>query len=333
MFSLTGAVAVWFSHPSVFILAGSAMAITIALICKKNIKSLMCFAAVFSFWLISFLLNYFLVLSKYQVIDGLIGFWADKHAFMPLIPHGLSDIMWLPRTLERALRNPVGIKQVIPAAILFCAGYITLYKSRRHFFFISIFTFILALAASGLKSFPFSQRLILYTAPLFIIPIACGINLLRERLWARNKIIFISILSILMFNPIVNAGLSLIHTPARVEIKPALKILEEKLLPSDVLYVARGACKTVKFYRENYKWPADIKFIEAKKKIENATEFREEMNRLMGNDRVWVMFTSFTAQGRFKGKETMTGCLDMLGDRMFSYEKKGVYLYMYDLKQ
>ena len=331
-FSFIGAVAVWFSHPAIFILAGAGMAIVISLISKKDFKCLLQFAAVFSLWVISFLLTYFLVLSKYEAGKGLQGFWENKHAFMPLVPHSLSDLAWLGKTLERALRNPVGIKLVVPAAMLFLAGYVVLYKRRKHYFFISIFTILFALIASGIKAFPFSERLILYTAPIFIIAVACGVDLLRGRLWPANKVIFVSIVFALMFHPVMSAASSLLRPAKYEEIKPALKMLEGEIQPSDVLYISRGTYKPFNFYKVNYKWPDDMKLVIAERGVNDAATFRSKVNKLKGNDRVWVMFTAHTGQERFKGRGTMLGCLDMLGDRLLSYEKEGIYLYLYDLK-
>lgn len=331
LYAVTGSLAIWFSHPAVFVLGGSGMAIASYAIKRKTFKQLLRFSPVFFFWLVSFALNYFLILKNYQSSDGLHDFWDNKQAFMPLIPSQSSDLLWLWKTLKRALQHPVGLTFLIPSALIFLAGTVMLYKRKKNYFYISAFVVFLALVASGLKAFPFSQRTILYTTPVFVIGIAEGIDLLRMRLWPSNKLILISIVFVLLFNPVLTAGRYLVKPITYEEIKPALQIIEAQSHSSDVLYIPIITQKAFRFYHDKYNLNPDMEIVMDKEKF-TGDFYKTAFDHFKGHDRVWLLFTHCAVQEWQQYKNIALSHLDLLGEQILSYEKNGAWLYLYDLK-
>ena len=84
---LTGALAPYFSLPSIFMLGGAGAALLLIFIEEKNWKEVYYLLITFSFWGFAFFLNYSLFLTKIADSASLQNYWSN--GFMPL-PHGPS---------------------------------------------------------------------------------------------------------------------------------------------------------------------------------------------------------------------------------------------------
>ena len=97
--SITGFLALIFSHPSVFLLA--AMGVTLILHHLRNRKNLINTFWTVSVWAVTFALLYFMLLRKQVTSEFLIEFWGNLLSYMPMPPW--RDLSWFPDALVRPL--------------------------------------------------------------------------------------------------------------------------------------------------------------------------------------------------------------------------------------
>jgi uncharacterized membrane protein len=208
---ISALVLIWFSHPIIFVCASIIIMELFTAIAQKK----PCIRA----WILSitiglsFCIQYFLTTIYMNRSVGLNAYW--KHAFWPLIPHSILDILWLPINLLRlgsyflGLRLTLISKQInqilsLPVyeqmMFLFNNGAIFLYiiffslfisiligvgiyryaKDSKTQFFLLILPLVLTLVASVLKKYPFEGRFLLYYFPYLTILVSGGLLFINE---------------------------------------------------------------------------------------------------------------------------------------------------------
>lgn len=103
----SGAIAIWFSLPSVFILASIATTSVVFLILKKQWKSWIFSLIIFSFWLLNFLYLYLTFLSRVGISAELKNMWIG--AFMPHPIFSWNSFWWLWDSVLDFFQYPMGI--------------------------------------------------------------------------------------------------------------------------------------------------------------------------------------------------------------------------------
>ncbi len=324
LLALVGVLAVWFSHPAVFVLSGVAAGVMLDKLLQRDYKGLLTYIPVFAAWSVSFAMVFFLIYRPYEAPEGVHGFWEKRYGFMPFPPKSISELMWLPKAFGQALSNPVGLTLVIPSAVVVWAGVYSLFKSKKSYFYMTVFIVLLGLAASGIRAMPFSQRLILYTVPFFLIALCQGLDAARRRLWPDNRLIFILIVSVLLYHPIKQAAVYIVRPITNQEIKPALELVEQQSLGTDVVFVFKGARKAYHFYDAIGAFKCDAKVVLWTEKFSVQT-FRKEFDKLRQYSRAWILITHCNPVDR----QLALSCMDSSAQRLKSHEKDGAWLYLY----
>lgn len=175
-----GVVATWFSHPSVFVLAGVATWLVGRAALHKQWADFAGFLILGLVWAASFLGCYLVSRSLLTENPVLWPFW--HFAFLPLPPRSLADLATVFRHLLNLFVNPVNtITPLGPfpsAAIgltLTAIGGISLAVRKPVVGWMLLAPVFLAMVASSLQSYPFHARVVLYLLPAFVILIAEGI--------------------------------------------------------------------------------------------------------------------------------------------------------------
>jgi hypothetical protein len=190
---LVGAIAVWFSHPAVFVLAGSAFVVAGDSIIRRDLrwKSV---AAAGMIWIASFGLLYFGVLrpSIEATSPGLFENWMP--GFMPLPPRSSHEIAWFYHSLTSHLTYTMGLTGPVKLAIVgvAVAGMVRMYRHFPSALALTISPVIFALIASGLQLYPFIGRVAVYTMPLMFLIFAAGVESVRVALgvWSTSASMF-----------------------------------------------------------------------------------------------------------------------------------------------
>jgi 4-amino-4-deoxy-L-arabinose transferase-like glycosyltransferase len=122
LLAITGAVVVWFSHPSVFVLAGVGTTLAVVALRKKDWARLRRLVTCYAIWVLSFAAFYLISLRNLSGNETLENSWERKGTFMPLPPQSLSDIGWFFSAFFRMFANPLGLPFPIAAGLVFIVG-------------------------------------------------------------------------------------------------------------------------------------------------------------------------------------------------------------------
>ena len=172
-----GAVAVWFSHPAAFVLAGVGAAL-----CARPVgwtPRLL----VGGVWAVSFALVYLLFTRHLGANRYLSDYWAG--VFWPLPPRSPGDLAWLVHHLVALFDTPAGFgtegfRSESLAALVAALALLTL--ARRPLALAIVLPVGAALAASALGKYPFAGRFMLFAVPGLMLAVGEGVAVTASRL-------------------------------------------------------------------------------------------------------------------------------------------------------
>ncbi|MDB5262061.1 MAG: hypothetical protein JWQ14_1342 [Adhaeribacter sp.] len=314
-----GAVIIWFSYASIFILAGMAGGLGLYYLLRKDWAAFAITGLMGIVWLLSFTINYFLFTNKYADSEWLVIWFRNEAAFMPLVPASLADLKWFGSTLYKALFYPLGLlwqanglhnrvlqllfKLPLLPLFFLATGLWAIFRQNRKFFWVLIFPLGLTLLASGLDIYPFYERLLVFLAPPLILFIAWGGDYLTRLLPDRHTRWRYILPLLLLAIPLASSAAQVINPHLFGGYKKAyhretLFYVNDRFKPGDVVYVYWNVQHTYRFYKEAY----NLKFnaIQGKDMRYSSSDtkayFRnleDDFDALRGKKRVWVIYNKF----------------------------------------
>ena len=335
-FSLIGAIAIWYSHPAIFILAGIGLTSAIFTLRQKQLDKIKPLSITFSSWLFSFILFYWLSLSKLTADSDLMTSWSKAFPSSPL------DIIWLLDALGKFFYRPLGFEAWMDglAIIAFVVGCLACWRRKKSTLLLLLSPILMTLAAAYLEKYPFRSRLVLFLTPFFILLIAEGVNYVLQRTrksqrqWVGIAGVFLTVL--LLWQPMVSAGSILIQPKWRSEIKPAISFIKTHQKPGDILYVYQRGIYQFLYYAEKYGYKEgdyilgvdDLDKYDGRGVSEQERKrYLNDLNNLRGNSRVWLLF-SHAAPSENK---LFLSYLEENGIKLAEVHSKGTSAYLYDL--
>ncbi|MEM3101502.1 MAG: hypothetical protein QXT99_09150 [Candidatus Nitrosotenuis sp.] len=358
-----GAIVVWFSHPSVFILLGVGITSGFSCLLKKEWPKLGRLLITFLIWISSFLVVYLIytrhLMFNFTLTNDRIVWMKDK-AFMPFPPTSLSDIQWFLDLPIRIFSFPVGLTFSGIATLTFIVGCISIFSEKKERFFILILPLIITMLASTLHKYVFSAEPILFLVPFILLFVAEGTEYIREKLNHTSKIIGIIFIGLLFLHPLSRSTYYVFKPISVEEIKPVLSHIKKNWQEGDILYVyymSQFAFKYYsKYYPQNYHFNEDEYIIGRAPRDWYATykrqefkgfwnpekpfsqpyteifkEYIEEMNKLKGLKRVWILFSSKVPRNNIVEENFFIYHLETIGRQLDFYRKPGASVYLYDL--
>jgi hypothetical protein len=323
--ALAGAAAVWLAHPAIFVLAACGLALVRR---PARPRDLLPLAGIGAAWLASFGLFYFLSLEGMAENRKRQRFWGD--AFMPMPPWTAEWAGWMKATTLQLFANPGGFDPIWLAIALFAVGCV--YAAWRDWRRAAILLgpILLCLAASALRKYPFSSRLLLFVVPLLILLAVKGIEALAERTGRAGPVLAAAAAVGLLLLPAVSAARHLIHPRTREEIKPVLAWVRDNRQPGDVVYLYYGAQYPMQYYATRYGFaPGD--YTSGKISRRNPERYLRDLDALAGNPRVWIVFSHPTTKRGLDEERYFLDHLDRLGTRVDELRVDGASGYLYDL--
>ncbi|MGA3066598.1 MAG: glycosyltransferase family 39 protein [Tepidisphaeraceae bacterium] len=334
---IVGAILIWFCHPILFVLGGAGLTLAWDHLRRKQWPLLKIDLAIGAAWLASFAINYFAISHAYTGSSYLTDYWDNQNAFAPLIPKTAQQWMWYPRTLRLALEFPVGIAPggnpkaawiLWVAAAGFVAGCLLMIRRQGRMLRVIAGTLLLALAASGLHKYPFGERLILFTAPLLIIPLALAIDALPSR---PLRLIAAALFFIY---PIYMQAKYAIHRPVLYDAKPAMAYVKTHWQTGDGLYLPWESAVLGGYYlhtQPDFAIPDahPIRRDDLPAAADRAQAYTQDIQPLLGRPRVWIVFSMDPLRERALYEQIMTEHGHLL-DR---YDYPGGAAELYDLRQ
>jgi hypothetical protein len=122
--TLAGLLALWFSHPALFVLAALGLALMITYLARRDFASLRITIGMGIVWILNIGLLYLLVLKDLSQNAYMRAYWQG--AFVPMPPW--SDPDWFLKNISETIRLQFGIPYLIPFVVaLMLVGWIALF--------------------------------------------------------------------------------------------------------------------------------------------------------------------------------------------------------------
>jgi hypothetical protein len=326
--ALAGAVAVWFSHPSVFVLGGIGTALLADAAWARDRSRFLAACAAVGTWLASFGACYVLFLKALSANSYLLEFWA--HHFLPLPPSKPGDLAWLVDHFFALFAYPGGlsggeVKIGGLAAILFVIGAWGMARERWPLAVAVVLPGALALLASSLHKYPFGGRLLLFLVPLLVLGVARGAWAVASALRPVQPMAAFALVGTLLAAPCLEAYQE-VRRPQRTEsITAVLDTVRAEWQPGDRMYLYYGAEPAFLFYTRNEPFPPEAVVVGTEPRKERL-EFRNQLVPFVGAPRVWLVFSHL-----HEGEEPrVLAYAEGLGRCLRAHKVPGATAYLFD---
>lgn len=220
-FALVGAVAVWFSHPVAFVLAGLGLVLIASAFAKGERKQglslmLMCLA-----WGASFVLVYAVSNEQLGHRGMMWVFWAFAFPPRPLTVIGSAG--WLIRSVLYLFANPLEIRTplgpTLSALLAFgfflagCASFVR--RGADQLFWMLVAPGLITLGVACFCLYPFHGRLLLFLVPALLLVIAEGVAWISDS--ADSRAVRVVLLGSLFLLPTIQATYHLFDPRQRMD--------------------------------------------------------------------------------------------------------------------
>jgi hypothetical protein len=222
--------------------------------------------------------------------------WAKKGTFMPVPPHSLADLEWIPRALVKMFSNPFGLPFPIVAATVFLIGLIALFlKNKRHLLML-VAPIALTMLASGAHKYPFGRRLLLFLIPSALLVLAAGLEFILEKKRPYSILVAGAIIALLLVRPAGGATNNMLHPHSRQDIRPIMAYVRDHRQAGDVVYVYHHQRESFQYYATKYGFHENeyVLGIDARDKSKSRVDwhaYETDLDQLRGRERVWLTFS------------------------------------------
>jgi len=294
--AVTGVVAVWFSFPIVFVMAGVGGAVLLACLRERTMPSLPGFVAVVAAWLVAFGCQYVFFAQHVAAMDDLTNYWREEGAFMPFPPWERSHggITWFTGSFFDYFHAVAGLhhsRNILQ--FIFLCGVAELVRRRALLRLGALLGPIgFALVASAMERYPFQGRLVLFTVPFALLICGAGMEALLERL--RRPVLCCALVGIALFSPSAYS-LPLLWRPAKVEeVRPLAAFLQREAGAQDVIFVFKDNSSFALYARLLGLRQTTVPFAEQ----DVAATLPRIAQELAGGRRCWLVISHVTAAER-----------------------------------
>jgi hypothetical protein len=332
LFSIVGAILIWFSHPAIFSLAGAG--ITLTLYCLKDRKgqhfAWLVLPAVF--WFGSFAVNYFFIINLDSPQNAnMVKAWSGSDAFMPMSQFSVEGLMWYPMKFFAMFRNPGGLSFYGLAAFCFLVGWTSIFSEKRYAWYMLTFSFLFTILASGVHKYPFQGRLILFLVPAMFIFIGHGVDRVIAMTQFSHRIVGVSLCALLVLLPAQKALFTLLF-PERLdieEVRPVMTYLRQNKQKDDRLYLYHSSEAAFQYYAKRIGLDAEYKRGVSSKL--NWDNYVKDLRDLQGKGRVWILFSHVHKTYGVDEEKFFVHILNGMGKQLESFMRTGASVYLYDL--
>ncbi|MCP4641560.1 MAG: hypothetical protein GY851_14045 [bacterium] len=327
VWALAGAVAVWASFAAPLALAGLGTPLIVAAAWRRDWRRLAWLSGVVCVWLISFAGCYVLTLRGVTTDNVVQGWWYGHH--MPFPPMSPSDVKWFIEHGLAMFAHPVGLTLTGLGAVLFLAGAADGVRRARLMIAVLLGPVMVTLAVSATELYPFTERFLLFVAPMVILLLAHG----AERMTAVRipQSARALVLALLLLQPALESMDDLLLPDTNQGVRPAMAKLASDYQDGDRIYVYAWAHPSFRYYvaKEGLEF-ADVTVGVSSRR--DWSYYLGEIEGLRGNGRVWFMFVPVAEFLGGKEEQFFLTHLDGTGSQVDALRTKWCSLYLYDLR-
>jgi len=301
-----------------------------------GLAAILCLASFYALFLIS---------TRYLVTTYLLQYW--RAGFMPMPPW--KDVTWMPTAWYVLLQRLLGLVFVestrtianyalaILATSLFMWGCISSLSKRWQLSLAIILPFILVLLASALQRYPFADRLMLFSIPILVMPIAEGTERARFALMksGARRAVYLVVIAFLVFKPIAVSWQRFYRPVIKTHFRPAIAYMSSHRLSLDTIYFGylhNDDIPAFDYYASAY----GLRHVVYKREGDHIkdTASREAVSYDIGHLRsahICVVFSRNCEFCKIEEETSILQDLDKVGSRLDSFKSEDVSAYLYNL--
>jgi hypothetical protein len=350
-----GVVVMWFSYPTVFVLAGIGIALVIAALARWEATRLRELGLLAAAWLVSFAVLYGVSIRKTGAVQ--------KEIFGSEAEGGGERLKQLVKAVYNSFATTAGFHRSLTALLAFVlvVGAASMFVRRREPLLAVVFTFAVALGAAAADKYPFSGRFSLFLVPLALLLLAEGLNVIWERTQRSVPLAGAAVVALALVPPMALAVVRLVQPPRGEDIKPVVAEIADRWSDGDTLYLhypsqfafryyaACEGCDPVPGDREMEDlWPiipADTsgedeepalvtqlpQLVVGQPAGDNLEGYFEDLESLRGK-RVWLLFSHAVSRQGLDEESFFLVELDRMGQQLDSVDSSGAAAYLYDVR-
>jgi hypothetical protein len=328
---IAGAVAIWFSHPAAFVLAAIAATLLTEKLIERRYRELPPWFAVAAGWGICLLANYLAFLRHLTHNHGLVTGWQDW--FLPLsLVHAPGWFAEHALSLFRDLDGTPAARYLAPVtALLAIVGAVRLFRERPRAAGFLVLPLVLAVAASGVRAYPFGGRLCFFLLPALILLAAAGIEETAKAA-GRRQAAAVVLLAALVAGPAMAKSLyGTVTQPGTQEMRPLMSRIAQAQEDGDSLLLHTSAEGAVVFYQlQSPRYSlAKIRDVET---FETDDQFRAALDKLVKAGkarRIWLI-VSYDSPVFREDERRATAELDKIGVPRLRLTEFGASAFLYE---
>lgn len=332
--ALGGMIALWFSHPALFVLAGVGLALVVIHLRRRDTENLPSIIGMGVLWVLNVGFLYLLILDDLSRNTYMREYWQG--AFLPLPPW--SDPDWF----MRSIHENIGIQFGIPYAVLFVfglmlAGWVVLIRQSRSYGIAIACIFLVTMTASALQLYPVFERMILFLVPVGIILLGKAVEglylgLQKYRFPGVSAVVLLA--GFLVFGSLVTSIQSYITPKYFEHIRPTMEHLRDSWKEGDALFVSYGALPAFRYYAPFYGLEGIAYEYGQRQDYRDPQNILRRLDPLRGQPRVWILLTHVYEKGNFNERDFILNGLDQAWEKRREFRMPGtsVFLYLYDMR-
>jgi hypothetical protein len=246
---LSGAAAVWISHPSAFVLAAIGVAFAADALVTRRWRPAAAISLVSLGWLASFAGSYALATGAVASDSYLLHFWQGR--FMPFPPTSLADLMWVYQKALQLFKHPVGLKDMPGLGLaLALTGIVVFWFKSRVWLAVLGMPVVLALAASALHLYPFEGRFLMFALPGLLVLVSAGVAHVLERLEGGGWVPRALFVALVFSGPFALAQQTGRWPSEQEEMRSVLAEVAAEIRPGDRVMLYHNAEPAYRYYAE-----------------------------------------------------------------------------------
>jgi Dolichyl-phosphate-mannose-protein mannosyltransferase len=244
--AVAGAALVWFSDPSVFMLAGIGLVVIADAWRRRDGARLRAMLAVGSVWLVSFAAVWVVHVGDLTNVRRLAT-GADGGSSAREVTDLIDNLRAMARLFEDSLGMPsVAVALAIVVAL---AGAISMRdRGATPALAVLVAPLGVMLCAGVAGAYPIGDRFVLFTAPCLALLVAQGIVAVWSAVGARGRPIAVAVAAGVMLGPVASAASILISPVERQEVGTVVRYVAEHRRPGDRIYVYHAGQYAFAYY-------------------------------------------------------------------------------------
>ncbi len=331
--ALAGFLALWFSHPALFVLAGIGITLVIIYFRRHEYAGLRYVLGMGALWIATIGFLYFIILQDLRQNAYMQEYW--QAGFMPVPPW--SNLMWFASVLHENIGLQFGIPYAQYLVLgLMLAGWLYLWIRQRNFAGALALILMVTLIASAFQLYPVLERMILFTIPIGLILIGKSMDWLSSFLPDQRSLSTVTavvLAGLLLYGPFTTSIEYFLNPKYYEHIRPSMENLQSSWKTGDTLYVTNGAVPAFEYYAQMYGLQEISYRTNQRQDYTDRQKITEQLDALNGQSRVWILMSHVYERDGFNEQDFILEYLKQHGTRKREFRVPGtsVYLYLFDL--